>query len=233
MKIPKLGHVYKVICDVPAERVVCVGKTTQPLQERLVHHWTVQKKPTALNKFINEVGKEHFRIEALFESSDPVELSNQEEYWILKLNCIEQGFNKRVGTKLTEIDKQQACLTNYRNRAVICDNDNNCFISCSQAARHYRLNCSDVSECCARKLRQVKGFRFRYADLDKALYSSYWATGIYRNRKVTCVETGLCWGSVYEASKATSLARSAINLALRRGTADSRMGYHFRYLEQF
>jgi hypothetical protein len=71
-----------------------------------------------------------------------------------------------------------------------------------EASKTYDLKCSDVSECCARHLRQSKGYYFRYTDEDRQLYVDYWESeGIIRNRPIMCIETGTVYRNSVEASK--------------------------------
>jgi len=230
----KEGWVYKILCDVPEEHVVYVGSTTQPLNERLSHHSAIQRnKQTALNKFIRKLGKEHFTIVGIEKSSSKRYRLEREKYWTEKLGCMALGFNRRLAHDLTEEEKEKARLTNYRNRDVICDNTGEVFLSCADAARSFGLHGSDVSECCARNLCQVHGYRFRYADIDRAVYVEFWNSRIRRNRAVRCIETGQVWKNIAAAATALGLTRKIIEHSCERTGKSRKTSLHFEYDEEY
>ena len=120
MNTNKKCTVYRIVCDVPEDRVVYIGKTTQPLGERLSHHATIQRKPTRLNKYINEVGKEHFRIEEIDSSYDHEAMAALERVAIVESGCLDLGFNVRIGSRFTEEDKIKNRFDRTDNKPVRC-----------------------------------------------------------------------------------------------------------------
>lgn len=230
----KPGYVYKVILDIPEPHVVYVGSTTQTPTERLGHHATIQQRPTKLNKLIRSIGKEHFSIEIIEWVDGREARFEREHFWTLKYKDAPDNCNQCVGTERTDDMNEQASLTNYRNRDVICENDGSVFRSCSEAAKAYGLNCSDVSECCALHLRQTKGYYFRYADRDKSVYLAYWsAEGIVRNRQILCVETGKVFRNSVEASKELGVGHTAILRCCRRNGYLRKSHVHLVFEDQY
>ena len=230
MKQDKVYHIYKIVCDVPSTHVVYVGKTTQTLSGRLSHHAAAQKKPTRLNKLIGTIGREHFSIELIEDCLDATTAGTRERFWIKKLDTISNGYNVRIGSNFTNEDRMTARISD-RNKAVICDNTGVRYMSCSEAARSLGLNVTDVSECAARHLRQVKGYRFRYADCDRSTYDRYWSTGITRNRRVYCLETRTVYANVLMASRALGMHHTSVAKACARGGYCSRKRLHVSFCD--
>lgn len=208
----KPGYVYKIIFDIPEPHVVYVGSTTQKPNERLGHHSTIQQKPTKLNKLIRANGRDHFHLEIIEYVPDYEKRFEREHYWTLQFKNVPDNCNECIGNEKSINMRESASLNSYRNRNVVCENDGKVYRSCTAAAQEYGLIVNDVSECCARHLRQSKGYYFRYEDEDKELYVAYWNTGIKRNRRIRCVETGVVYKNSVEAARAfgvhhTSIAR--------------------------
>lgn len=228
----KPGYVYRIILDIPDPHVVYVGSTTQTPSGRLGHHATIQRKPTKLNKLIRSIGKEHFSIEVIEYVSDYAERLKREAYWTTQYKDASDNCNDCIGAAKSESMKRRARAENYRNRVVVCDNDNNTFVSCSDAARHYNLCASDVSECCARHLRQVKGYRFRYADEDRSTYVDYWASaGIHRNMRVKCVETGVIYDNCASAARLIGVDHETIKRCCINNKMLRKLKLHFVFAE--
>lgn len=208
----KPGYVYKIIFDIPKPHVVYIGSTTQTPGGRLSHHAAIQRKnPTRLNQLIQKHGKEHFQLEIIEWVDDRQQRFLREQYWTDFYKDIPDNCNLCTGTRHTEELRSKERLNSYRNRDVICENDGKTYRCCSDAARTYDLCASDVSECCAKHLRQVKGYYFRYADEDRNSYIAYWnSSGIVRNRRILCIETGVVYKNSVEASKVFGVLHNAI-----------------------
>lgn len=209
--VTRAGYVYKVVFDIPEPHVVYVGSTVQSPRERFGHHATIQKRPTKLNQLIRKFGREHFSLEIIEWVADRRERFDREHYWTMQYKDVPDNCNQCIGTRRSAEMNEQARMTNYRNRDVVCENDGKVYCSCAQAARAYGLISNDISECCARHLRQTKGYYFRYADVDKQLYVNYWkSAGIIRNRHILCIETGVVYKNSVEASKVFGVLPGAI-----------------------
>jgi predicted DNA-binding protein (UPF0251 family) len=222
----KQYKIYKINYK-PTNTVVYVGCTSQTLSGRLSHHAALQKKPTRLNKAIQTNGKSNYEIE-LLELVDAETRHDREYYWILHYGTHISGYNQRLATKFKQEDILKARITNYRNREVICVTTGQHFISCMDAARHYKVAQTDVSECCARRLVQVSGLQFVYADVDIELYYEFWRTKIKRNKKVKCIETGENIGTVLEAANKFGIHRSTMQRICSTGRAYK--GYHYMFV---
>lgn len=226
--VTKLGYVYRIIFDIPTPHVVYVGSTVQSPNERLRHHATIQKRPTKINKLIRTFGREHFKLEVIEYVKGRRERFDREHYWTLQHKNEADNCNECIGTVHSEEMKKRASLTNYRNRDVICENDGKVYRSCTEAAHAYGVVVNDVSECCARHLRQSKGYYFRYADEDKELYTDYWqSAGIIRNRRILCVETGKVYRNSVEAAKEYGLNHTTVIGCCKRGGKIRKANVHF------
>lgn len=225
----KPGYVYKIIFDIPEPHVVYVGSSTQSPSERLSHHAAIQQKPTRLNALIRANGKEHFHIEIIEHVADYAKRFEREHYWTLQFKDSPDNCNECIGNEKSAEMRVAASINSYRNRDVICENDGKLYRSCSAAAQEYGLLVNDVSECCARHLRQSKGYYFRYADEDRDLYITYWNTGIKRNRRIRCVETGVIYKNSVEAAKALGVHHTSIARCCKDNSILHKVNVHLVY----
>lgn len=232
--INKPGYVYKVILDTPEPHVVYVGSTTQTPGERLGHHATIQQRPTRLNKLIRATGREHFSIEIIEWVADRKERFNREQYWTQQLGAEPDNCNECIGTRHSAEMCERDSINSYRNRAVICENDGKVYRSSIEAAPHYGLCDSDIRECCAKHIKQSKGYYFRYADEDPQSYIDYWESeSKLRNLPVRCVETGVIYKNVTTAAQVYKVRRDVITASCRKGSILRRYKVHFEYVKPY
>ena len=224
--------VYKIICDIPEDHVVYIGKTTQTLGGRLSHHAAIQRRPTRLNKLIAKVGKEHFRIEEVESSFDHDRMAQLERDLIVSSGCLDTGCNRRVGARYLVEDRMKARLESTASKAVICIEDGKTYLSAIQAAECTGAKQSDVTMCCNMKIRQSNGRHFMYVDGDKEAYMRYWSTGIKRNRRVICVETGQVYKNTYEAGVSLGINPCSVNRACSAKHFVRKLGIHLEWLDE-
>lgn len=230
----KPGYVYKIIFDIPEPHVVYVGSTTQQPNERLGHHSTIQKRPTKLNQFIRQNGKEHFSIEIIEWVPDRDKRFEREKYWTEQYKDIPDNCNMCIGTTRPEELRLDASINCYRNHEVVCENDGKHYRSGMEASIAYGLACSDVTECCAMHLRQSKGYYFRYADVDRQLYIAYWeSAGVIRNRPVRCIETKEIYKNAVAAGRALGVGHDVVARCCERKGILRKSKLHLEYVKPY
>lgn len=108
---------------------VYIGQTTQPLKNRFNAHF--YSKESNVGKAMREIGKSHFSVSVLDNSSTTLdELLDKERYYIKKYNSIENGYNstmqrtserissrKRINTTLSR--KTKNLLYSYSKQTMI------------------------------------------------------------------------------------------------------------------
>ena len=90
-------YVYKIVNKVNGK--IYVGQTTEKLSQRFNRHMGYQKddKDTKFYRAIRKYGKSNFYIELIEEVENLDELNIREEYWIRKLDTVENGYNSYYG----------------------------------------------------------------------------------------------------------------------------------------
>ena len=97
--------VYMISNDV--NNKVYIGQTTKSIHKRFQEHCLHHS--SAIGQAIDEIGKEHFSVSLVDDTSKNLEeLSEKEEFYIKKYNAIENGYNSRLACKTNgRISKQR------------------------------------------------------------------------------------------------------------------------------
>ena len=90
-------YVYKIVNKINGK--IYVGQTTEKLNQRFSRHMGYQKddKDTKFYRAVRKYGKSNFYIELIEEVKTLEELNTREEYWIRKLDTVENGYNSYYG----------------------------------------------------------------------------------------------------------------------------------------
>lgn len=77
---------------------VYIGQTTKSIQERFYEHCTYYS--SEIGKAIKSIGKEHFSISLLDDTSKTLdELTEKESFYIQKYDSVKNGYNSRPACK--------------------------------------------------------------------------------------------------------------------------------------
>lgn len=120
-----------------------------------------------------------------------------------------------------------------RSIPVVCIDTNQRFHSAKEAATTMRLCHSSVIAVCKGRRNKTKGYRFKYADgVYQGVESKSKQKGESPNaKKVVCVETGVVYSSILEASEAINASVSGIS-SVCRGVRKSIYGKIFKYYKE-
>lgn len=111
---------------------------------------------------------------------------------------------------------------NTRGLHVINVETEEVFSSVSKAAKKYNVNNYQIKACCEGKKETAAGYHWHYEGQEAPKY-------VEKLRKaVTCVETGVTYPSVSEASRQTGVYMNSITDCLK-GRRESIGGYHWKY----
>jgi len=124
----KLGRVYKIIHH--QSNIVYVGSTFNELRHRFYHH-KANLGTSCISKYIKKYGKKNFTIMLIkeYQVCDRKHLNAWEQFWINKLNCInEKGcisilhknkYMKIYRKKNKEIIKEKKMIFYQKNSILI------------------------------------------------------------------------------------------------------------------
>ena len=125
------------------------------------------------------------------------------------------------GKKMTEEQKKNMRHPNKSGRkAVICCETNVRYESLAEAERVTGINAESISLVCRGKREKAGEYHWAWA---------FSVENFVAGRKIKCVETGVEYNSIKEASELTGIGRSSISEALRKGGASREV--HWEYID--
>lgn len=140
---------------------VYIGQSVD-LKRRFKHHIFCLKngihKNQKLQRACNKYGFENLLIEILEEASVPF-LNEREQHYIKLYNSYRNGFNFSQGGdhERSRILKSSKKIYKYSAKDGMLLG---CYIGFVNTERHCSINESNIRQCCAGKLKTVKGFHF-------------------------------------------------------------------------
>lgn len=119
MKIPnictdtKYGKIYKLFNNLDKDKFY-IGSTIKNIKDRLsIHKSASNTYNTPLYKYINEIGKEHFRIELIEDNIPNDNIIIRENFWI---NELKPPLNKNLFLCRTEKERDKAKYENNKEK---------------------------------------------------------------------------------------------------------------------
>lgn len=236
---------------------VYIGQTRQKLNHRHKKDgkgYTERNPESHFARAIKKIGWDNFHVEPLEENIPSQELANEREtYFIRKFDSVKNGYNSNYGgdaigeiseetrQKLSKASKgtnnpffgkahteqTKMLLREANSKEVYCFETNTVFNSLVDAGQKTGLDYTAISLACHRKTEKCGGYHWCFLK-DKEKYIP--RKNIHK-RPVYCLETGVTYGSIIEASKQTGILRSSVDKAVR-GITNSCGGLHFCYLDE-
>ena len=195
-----------------------VGQTIQKLKLRISQH--LRDNRQFIDQIIRIEGKENFEIGILDICNSPTALNERERYWISYFNCKRpHGFNVIDGGKDLNIYMQQG-------KPVICIETNEKFESIAKAALKLNVSPTKISEVCNGKRKTTGGLNFVFADTpieERRIFRT-------QKRRIICIENGIEYDSISEASYKLGIHSSAIGNVCR-GKQGRAGGLHFIFAD--
>ena len=123
-----------------------------------------------------------------------------------KMSDSKKGYKNHFFGKSLSNQEIEALIAPKR-KMVICVTDGMIYASMAEAARHYNITHSGISQCCNGKTQQIKGLRFKYADCDNQPID---ADKNKKHKWFLCIDTGNIFNSTASASRLTGDSQPAI-----------------------
>lgn len=110
-------YIYKIVNKINGK--IYVGQTTETIEQRFKRHMGYQKNQsdTKFYRAVRKHGVDNFYIEIIEEVDDVELLNTREEYWIRKLDTVNNGYNSYYGGFSSGGDT----LSNHPNLEAIKD----------------------------------------------------------------------------------------------------------------
>ncbi len=205
-------------------------------------------KNSKINKAINKYGWDSFNHEILFcnLTKEQAELLEIEIIKYYKTQEDTYGYNIKSGGNHFEIDDNVKKKLSIKNKGrklsknarqliskkVVCINNDIVYDSISEASKKLSIDRSSISACCRKKILSVKGYIFIYYDeyiLNNKM--TYIRKPKTTAKKVVCINSGIIYDSLKDASIATNGNASRISMCCR-GLAKTNAGLHWMYFNE-
>ena len=215
-----MGYIYKITNKI--NNKVYIGQTICTPNKRWYHHITDSNLGFDLkfHRAIRKYGKENFKRE-IVERVDDELLNDREIYWIKYYDSYKNGYNSTEGGDNPPRNDIE----------VICLETNVIYPSSVEASKQTGIHSGHIAECARNAPKRATAGGYHWMQLKD--YQQYGP--IYRelgnrltSKSVLCIETGIQYKSVLEASKATGVPRITIS-NICKGIINGNPKYHWRY----
>lgn len=215
-----MGIIYKVTNNF--NNKIYIGQTIQPYQKRWNHHLEESKlgSETKFHRAIRKYGKDAFRVEVIEEIPNE-DLNEREIYWIDYYNSYNNGYNSTPGGDNPP----------RNDIPVICIETNTIYNSCKDAERKTGISSVRISECVRHAYNRLTVNNLHWMTVEeynKTGYIPKKSKNEINSKKVICVETGIVYNSILEASKKTSISRQSIRRSCENITKNPTK-FHWNY----
>ena len=215
-----MGKIYKVTNNI--NKKIYIGQTIQDENIRWNHHMreALNGSDTKFHRALRKYGKDGFIWEVI-EEVDNDKLNEREIYWISYYNSYKQGYNSTTGGDLPP----------RNDIKIICLETNIVYSSCAEANRQTNINKVHIAECVRGEKSRVSAGGYHWMSLED--YNKFGpifkqTENELNSKSVKCIETGIVYNSILEASKATGVSRQTIHRCCE-GITKNPKKYHWRY----
>ena len=215
-----MGKIYKVTNNI--NKKIYIGQTIQDENIRWNHHIreALNGSDTKFHRALRKYGKDGFIWEVI-EEVDNDKLNEREIYWISYYNSYKQGYNSTTGGDLPPRNDIE----------IICLETNIVYPSCAEAGRQTNINKVHIAECVRGEKFRVSAGGYHWMSLED--YNKFGpifkqTENELNSKSVKCIETGIVYNSILEASKATGVSRQTIHRCCE-GITKNPKKYHWRY----
>lgn len=215
-----MGKIYKVTNNI--NKKIYIGQTIQDENIRWNHHIreALNGSDTKFHRALRKYGKDGFMWEVI-EEVDNDKLNEREIYWISYYNSYKQGYNSTTGGDLPPRNDIE----------IICLETNIVYSSCAEAGRQTNINKTHIAECVRGEKCRVSAGGYHWMSLED--YNKFGpifkqTENELNSKSVKCIETGIVYNSILEASKATGVSRQTIHKCCE-GITKNPKKYHWRY----
>ena len=215
-----MGKIYKVTNNI--NKKIYIGQTIQDENIRWNHHIreALNGSNTKFHRALRKYGKDGFIWEVI-EEVDNDKLNEREIYWISYYNSYKQGYNSTTGGDLPP----------RNDIKIICLETNIVYSSCAEAGRQTNINKAHIAECVRGEKSRVSAGGYHWMSLED--YNKFGpifkqTENELNSKSVKCIETGIVYNSILEASKATGVSRQTIHRCCE-GITKNPKKYHWRY----
>ena len=215
-----MGKIYKVTNNI--NKKIYIGQTIQDENIRWNHHIreALNGSDTKFHRALRKYGKDGFIWEVI-EEVDNDKLNEREIYWISYYNSYKQGYNSTTGGDLPP----------RNDIKIICLETNIVYSSCAEASRQTNINKVHIAECVRGEKFRVSAGGYHWMSLED--YNKFGpifkqTENELNSKSVKCIETGIVYNSILEASKATGVSRQTIHRCCE-GITKNPKKYHWRY----
>ena len=214
--------IYKIVNCVNGK--IYIGQTIQKLERRMYSHFNRHTK-TCISKAIQKYGKENFKYEIIDTAKTREELDDKEIYWIKYYNSlVPNGYNLELGgnrhKEIHEETREKLRKSHMGEKAPwygkhLTEETKKKLSEAHKGNPGYWTGKKRDKETIQKMSQNRKG---------KTIGSTH-----IQSKKIMCIETGVIYNSIGEASRKTNITRTGIINHLK-GLSKSSGGYHWKYI---
>ena len=131
------------------------------------------------------------------------------------------NYGKKLSAKCLEMRRKKTI------KQLICLEKNIIYNSITEASKEFNIHASNISKCCNGKAISAGGYTFQFYKNGEVLNNRLFAKKI--GKLIKCVETGINYNSIAEASKLTKIKDSSISGCCNKNRKTAG-GYHWIFI---
>lgn len=204
---------------------IYVGSATDFCERKSQHFSLLKRKKhnKKLQNSYNKHGKENFVFEIIEFVENKDKLLEREQYWIDKLNAVEEGYNiqpiagkppSNKGMKFSQKHRDNLSKNSGNKISVICLETKQIFSSANKAGKYLNKDSSHITGCCKNKYNTAYNLHWMYYNeylkASKAYIDFKLSLENKKRIKVICLDTGEIFNSVTEAGNIKNICSNSI-----------------------